>query len=55
VHEPELDQKEFFGSPVIPDLEEFKLMSDIIVANRKSASLKDVDEKCFSRDLFGDN
>jgi hypothetical protein len=30
-------------------------MSDIIVANRKSASLKDVDNKCFSRDLFGDN
>ena len=55
VYEPELDQKEFFGSPVIPDLVEFKLMSDIIVANRKSASLKDVDEKCFSRDLFGDN
>jgi UDPglucose 6-dehydrogenase len=55
VHEPELDQKEFFGSPVITDLEEFKLMSDIIVANRKSASLKDVDNKCFSRDLFGDN
>ena len=55
MHEPELDQKEFFGSPVIPDLEEFKLMSDIIVANRKSASLKDVDNKCFSRDLFGDN
>ena len=55
VYEPELDKKEFFGSPVIPDLEEFKLMSDTIVANRKSASLEDVDHKCFSRDLFGDN
>ena len=55
IKEPELDEKEFFGSPVIPDLVEFKLMSDIIVANRKSVSLKDVDEKCFSRDLFGDN
>lgn len=55
VYEPELDMEEFFGSPVIPSLEEFKLMSDIIVANRKSASLKDVEEKCFSRDLFGDN
>jgi hypothetical protein len=30
-------------------------MSDTIVANRKSASLEDVDHKCFSRDLFGDN
>ena len=55
VYEPELDREEFFGSPVIPSLEEFKLTSDIIVANRKSASLKDVDDKCFSRDLFGDN
>ena len=55
VYEPELDREEFFGSPVIPNLEEFKLTSDIIVANRKSASLKDVDDKCFSRDLFGDN
>ncbi|MDC0243930.1 nucleotide sugar dehydrogenase [Pseudomonadota bacterium] len=55
VYEPELDKKEFFGSPVIPDLEEFKLMSDTIVANRKSRSLEDVDDKCFSRDLFGDN
>jgi UDPglucose 6-dehydrogenase len=55
VYEPELDEKEFFGSPVISDLSEFKLMSDIIVANRKSSSLKDVDHKCFSRDFFGDN
>ena len=55
VYEPELDREEFFGSPVIPSLDEFKLTSDIIVANRKSASLIDVDDKCFSRDLFGDN
>ena len=55
VYEPELNEKEFFGSKVIPDLEQFKLMSDVIVSNRNDDSLKDVDYKCFSRDLFGEN
>lgn len=55
VYEPELNEKEFFGSEVIPDLEQFKLMSDMIVSNRNADSLKDVEYKCFSRDLFGDN
>ena len=55
VYEPELNEKEFFGSEVISDLEQFKLMSDIIVSNRNADNLKDVEYKCFSRDLFGDN
>ena len=55
VYEPELEEEEFFGSKVITDLNKFKEMSDVIVANRKSDCLKDVEEKCFSRDLFGDN
>ena len=55
VYEPELSKKEFFGSRVVSDISEFKTISDIIVANRKSDSLLDVDEKCFSRDFFGDN
>ena len=55
VYEPELDEEEFFGSKVITDLDQFKEMSDMIVANRKADCLKDVEEKCFSRDLFGDN
>ncbi len=55
VYEPELNKKEFFGSRVVSDISEFKTISDIIVANRKSDSLLDVDEKCFSRDFFGDN
>ena len=55
VYEPELEEEEFFGSKVITDLNKFKEMSDVIVANRKADCLKDVDEKCFSRDLFGDN
>ena len=55
VYEPQLDEDEFFGSRVINDLETFKEISDIIVANRNSDCLSDVKEKCFSRDLFGDN
>ena len=55
VYEPELDAEEFFGSKVITDIGRFKELSDVIVANRKADCLRDVDEKCFSRDLFGDN
>lgn len=55
VFEPELNKREFFGSKVIDNLEQFKSMSDVIVANRRSEDLKDVDDKCFSRDFFGDN
>jgi len=55
VYEPELDEENFFGSKVVTDLDQFKEMSDVIVANRKTDSLKDVEKKCFSRDLFGDN
>ena len=48
-------EEEFFGSKVITDLDKFKEMSDVIVANRKADCLSDVEDKCFSRDLFGDN
>ena len=53
VFEPELDESEFFGSKIISDLDEFKKRSDVIITNRKSKCLKDVDSKCFSRDIFG--
>jgi UDPglucose 6-dehydrogenase len=55
VFEPELGADEFFGSKVMTDLDQFKKLSDVIVVNRKSDCLKDVDDKCFSRDIFGDN
>jgi len=55
VYEPELDADAFFGSKVITDIARFKELSDVIVANRKADCLRDVDEKCFSRDLFGVN
>ncbi|WP_413190371.1 nucleotide sugar dehydrogenase [Psychrobacter sp. AT9] len=53
VYEPALQESEFFNSRVIQDLEAFKSMSDIIVANRLSADIQDVSDKVFTRDLFG--
>ena len=55
VYEPELQQSDFFGSEVIGDLQEFKKMSSLIVANRLADCLNDVSQKCFSRDIYGDN
>ena len=53
VYEPVLDEDEFFHSKVIKDLEEFKKISDVIVANRLSDDIKDVEAKVYTRDLFG--
>ena len=53
VYEPELEEPEFFRSRVVKDLQEFKRISDVIIANRKSDELLDVDEKVYTRDLFG--
>jgi UDPglucose 6-dehydrogenase len=53
IYEPALDENEFFHSQVISDLNEFKNVSDVIVANRMCADLNDVIEKVYTRDLFG--
>jgi UDPglucose 6-dehydrogenase len=52
VYEPVLKEDTFFNSKVISDLDHFKRISGVIVANRKSIDLEDVKEKVYTRDLF---
>jgi len=53
VYEPVYDGDDFFHSRVIKDLKEFKKISDVIVANRLSGDIEDVQSKVYTRDLFG--
>lgn len=55
LYEPELQQDEFFRSRVVNDLDQFKKLADIIVANRMDDLILDVKEKVYTRDLFGKN
>lgn len=52
VYEPVIQEDEFFKSRVIKDIEEFKKISDVIVANRLSESIMDVKDKVYTRDIF---
>ncbi len=52
VYEPVLREESFYNSKVIRDLDEFKSMSDVIVSNRLSKELFDVEGKVYTRDLF---
>lgn len=52
IYEPALDEDNFFNSRVIKDINEFKAISDVIVANRLSENLLDVKDKVYTRDIF---
>lgn len=52
VFEPELKANSFYNSQVLGDLDEFKKRSDLIIANRMSEDLLDVETKVYTRDLF---
>lgn len=53
VYEPVLEDELFFNSRVIRDLDEFKRISDVILANRLADEIRDCEDKVFTRDLFG--
>lgn len=53
VYEPVLEEDSFFNSHVVRDLEEFKHMCDVVIANRLTDEITDIREKVYTRDLFG--
>lgn len=52
VYEPKFEEKQFFNSKVIKSIEEFKEISDVIIANRYDNTLEEVKHKVYSRDIF---
>lgn len=53
IYEPAFQGNNFFNSPIVRDIDAFKAMSDVIVANRISDEIRDSESKVYTRDLFG--
>ncbi|MFJ8512854.1 nucleotide sugar dehydrogenase [Lysinibacillus xylanilyticus] len=52
IYEPSLHEEKFYNSRVVSDFEEFKRISDVIVANRMSEDLREIEGKVYTRDLY---
>jgi UDPglucose 6-dehydrogenase len=52
VYEPTMEEELFFNSRVLRDLDEFKSMCDVVIANRWNDELADIEDKVYTRDLF---
>ena len=55
IYEPYIESKTFNGISVKKNLDEFKEENNLIIANRHTDDLKDIEEKIFSRDIYGEN